>query len=120
MNSRLNFRALAAWLLLSITPLAIAQFAATGAVSGRVKDPSGAVVQDASVQLIDKGTKIARTIKTNDEGRYSFNNIPPGTYDVTVAKPGFSEERLRDQQVDVGQALTLDFSLTVGTTATTV
>jgi hypothetical protein len=120
MNSKRNFRALAAWLLLAITPLAIAQFAATGEVAGRVKDPSGALVQDASVQLIDKGTKIVRTIKTNDEGRYSFNNVPPGTYDVTVAKTGFSEARLKDQQVDVGQALTLDVSLVVGTTATTV
>jgi hypothetical protein len=120
MNSRLNFRALAAWLLLAITPYAIAQFAATGEVAGRVKDPTGAVVQDASVQLIDTGTKIARTIKTNSEGRYVFNNVAPGNYNVTFTKTGFSEDRLKDQQVEVGQALTLDVALTVGTTATTI
>ena len=102
-----------------MAPLAIAQFGSTGAVSGQVKDQSGAVVQNASVQLIDTSTKIPRTIKTNDEGRYSFNNVPPGTYDLTVAKQGFAQARLRDQQVDVGQALTLDVSLTIGTTATT-
>lgn len=100
--------------------MAIAQFASTGEVAGRVKDPSGGVVQDASVQLIDTGTKIARTIKTNSDGRYVFNNVAPGNYDITVAKTGFSEDRLKDQQVDVGKALTLDISLTVGTTATTI
>ena len=120
MNSRLNSRALAAWLLLAITPLAMAQFASTGEVEGRVKDSSGAIVQDASVQLIDRGTKIARTIKTNSEGRYVFNNVAPGNYDLTFAKTGFSEDRLKDQQVDVGQDLTLDVSLAIGTTATTI
>ena len=120
MNSRLNFRVLAAWLLLAMTPLAIAQFASTGEVEGRVKDSSGAVVQDASVQLIDTGTKIARTIKTNSEGRYVFNNVAPGNYDLTFAKVGFAQDRLKDQQVEVGQALTLDVALRIGATATTI
>ncbi len=121
MNSRQYFfRALVASFLFAVTPLSMAQFASTGAVSGQVKDPSGAVVQTASIQLIDAGTKISRLGKTNEDGRYSFNNVPPGTYDLTVTSPGFSQAHLTEQHVEIGKALTLDISLTVGAAATTV
>ena len=120
MNFRRLFPAHIAFLFLAGASLALAQFASTGAISGLVKDPSGGVVQNADVQLLDTGTKIARTIKTNGEGRYSFNDLAPGRYDVSITSQGFSKSELKNQQVEVGQALTLDVALSVGTAATTV
>jgi hypothetical protein len=97
-----------------------AQSAATGAVSGQVKDEQGGTVPGAEVKLTDTATNTARTTSTNDAGRYNFSNVPPGTYDLTVAKPSFTLAKLKEQTVDVGQALTLDVNLAIGATTTTV
>jgi hypothetical protein len=97
-----------------------AQSAATGAVSGQVKDQQGGAVVGAEVQLIDLGTNTSRTTSTNDAGRYSFNSIPPGTYDLAVSKPSFTLARVKEQKVEVGLALTLDVELAIGATTTTV
>ena len=61
-----------------------------------------------------------RSTTTNDVGRYDFVNVPPGKYDLTVAKPGFTQAKVSGQTVQVGLALTLDIVLQVGGTATTV
>jgi len=100
--------------------VAMAQSVSTGAVSGQVTDQQGAAVAAAEIQLIDLATNTTRTTTTNDIGRYSFNNIPPGSYDLTVAKPSFALTRLKGQRVDVGLALTLDVVLGLGATTTTV
>ena len=98
----------------------MAQSAATGAVAGLVKDQQGAPVPGAEVQLTDLSTNAPRITATNDAGRYSFNSIPPATYDLTVTKPSFALAKVKDQTVEVGQALTLDVELAVGATTTTV
>jgi hypothetical protein len=53
-------------------------------------------------------------------GRYTFVSVPPAVYDVTVTKSGFTTGKLSGQKVDIGQALTLDVTLQVGATTTTV
>ena len=85
-----------------------------------MSDSSGAAVTGAAVSLIDVTTNAARGTTTNDAGRYDFVNIPPGQYDLTVTKPGFSLGKVKAQQVQVGLALTLNVALQVGSTATTV
>ena len=77
-------------LLLCFSPASNAwgQAVATGTVSGIVTDPSGGVIVDAGVTLTETTTNIERKVTTNDTGHYSFPNVPPGVYDVTVAKQG--------------------------------
>src|ERR1700733_14622810 len=99
---------------------AVAQSTAAGTVSGKVADAQGAAVVGADVTLIDTNTNIERTTTTNGAGRYSFINVTPGVYDVTASKTGFTRTRISAQTVDVGLALTLDVTLQVGATATTV
>jgi hypothetical protein len=74
----------------------------------------------AAVRLTDTATNAALTTQTNVAGRYTFVNVPPGRYDLTVTKQGFSAFRAAGQQVQVGELLTLNARLEVGTTATTV
>src|SRR5262245_32528705 len=60
-----------------------------GSVVGTVTDPSGAVIPGASVTLTSKQIGVNRTDKTDEGGRYSFVNVLPGNYDVTVNATGF-------------------------------
>lgn len=111
--------ALLAIVLLTAPVPAFAQ-AATGTLIGQVTDPQGAAIVGAEVRLTDPATNSQRTALTNEAGRYTIVNVPPGTYDVTIAKPGFSVSKLKEQKIDIGQVLTLDVALQVGATSTTV
>lgn len=60
-----------------------------GSVTGRVADPSGAVIPGATVILTDTSTNISQTLESNPAGLYIFNNVTPGTYSLAVTKEGF-------------------------------
>src|SRR5260370_22729364 len=66
-----------------------AQTVTTGTVIGTVTDPSGAAVLDATVVLRNKATNGQATQKTNSAGQYTFVNVAPGEYEVTVKRDGF-------------------------------
>ena len=58
----------------------------TGAIEGTVTDPQGAIVPNASVTAREvEGTNLTRTVTSNDEGQYKLAQLPPDTYEVTVA-----------------------------------
>ncbi len=90
-----------------------AQSTSTGTIAGTVTDPSGAVVNGATVTLTDTATKSARQASTNDAGRYIFVDVPPGAYDLTIAKQGFSTTKTQTT-VTVGVTLTLNMALQIG------
>ena len=94
--------------------------ASTGTLTGQVSDAQGAVIPGATVKLLDPATNAVREITTNDVGRYTLPNIPPGDYTITVSKQGFTAARLSGQHVEVGETLTLNVPLTVGAATTTV
>jgi hypothetical protein len=99
---------------------ALGQATNTGTVVGEVEDQSGAVIADASVTLINSsaGTKLATA--TNGTGKYIFPNVPPGIYEVTVIKSGFSTAKVSSLTVSVGTQATANVKLNVGSTAQTV
>ncbi len=99
---------------------AMAQSVSTGTVVGQVLDPQGAAVVGAVVTLIDKSTNTPRSTTSNDTGRYIFIDVPPSNYDLTVAKDGFSQTKILNQTVTVGQQLTLEVKLKVGAASETV
>jgi hypothetical protein len=108
-------------LMCLLTPVgAWAQAVATGTVHGVVTDPATAVVVGATVTLTDTSTNAARTATTNDTGRYVFPGVPPGIYELSVAKTGFRTTKFANQEVTVGTALTLDAKLELGSTIETV
>src|SRR6202050_2592202 len=92
----------------------------TGTVVGQVLDPSGASVAGATVTLTDKATGAARSSTTTDTGRYVFTEVPLGHYDITVTKEGFTQAKVADQEVQVGQSLTVNVSMKVGSASTTI
>src|SRR4051794_40401982 len=75
-------------LLLLCTSGAMAQF--TSSIQGIVTDGSGAVVEDAAVQVTNVDSGIIREAKTSSEGLYRVINLGSGTYRVSVQVPGFA------------------------------
>ncbi len=84
-----------------------------GSVSGTVTDPSGAVVPGATV-TIKNSTGFNQTGKSDSKGVYAINGIPPGSYDISVAAPGFKAFAAPGVSVPAGDVLPLDASLEAG------
>ena len=83
-------------------------------IQGTVKDPSGAVVPNATVTARNPGTNVSRNATTNEQGFYRIINIPPGDYEITVEAANFKKAVLPKVTVTIGQAAELDVSLEAG------
>jgi len=68
----------------------VAQGTDLGTIRGTVKDPSGAVIPNASVTIADQATGTLRHTETNANGEYQMFGLPSGTYKVTIAAPGMT------------------------------
>ncbi len=97
-----------------------AQTAVTGAITGYVKDPSGAVLTDASVEATNTATAVTDQTTTNLVGLYRFPSLLPGTYSITVTKAGFEKYVRQDVTVEAGTAVPIDATLTIGAATATV
>ncbi|HTA41483.1 MAG TPA: carboxypeptidase regulatory-like domain-containing protein, partial [Bryobacteraceae bacterium] len=90
-----------------------------GSLVGVVHDPMAMVVSGASVKLTSPYGD--RTTTTNAAGEYSFLNLVVGTgYNLDVTQPGFAPSIAKNITVGVNQQTRQDFTLAIGTTATTV
>ncbi len=91
-------------------------------LTGVVSDPSGAVVPNATVKLINEQTASTRETVTNTEGYYSFASVAVGnfTYKLVVEAKGFSTYEAPGLQILGGEKRNLNVELKVGTAAQTV
>ena len=91
----------------------------SGTINGSVKDPSGAVVSHASVQLRNPVTGYQQSTLTDNSGAFRLNNIPQNNYRLMVSAPGFAAAT---QEVDVrsSRPLNVDLSLTLAEASTTM
>ncbi|MGA8030112.1 MAG: carboxypeptidase regulatory-like domain-containing protein, partial [Bryobacteraceae bacterium] len=91
---------------------ALAQFSAS--LQGTVTDPSGAVVPGAHVKLLNNGTQATQETTASDQGFYRFNQLPAGTYTLTVDAPGFQTATITEVQLAADIAQTKDATLQAG------
>ena len=110
--------ALGAFLLLLYCSSLSAQVSG-GTLSGTVVDPSGAVVPNAHVTILNAGTGIARSTTTNGSGFYTTPNLNPGNYQVTVDAQGFARST-EQTLITVGQEAELNIHLGVAAQQSTV
>ena len=84
----------------------------TASLRGRVTDPSGAIVPGASLKLTAQsgGTHMATA---SAESGYEFKNLPPGEYEIEVTASGFAPYTKDAVEVNPGQSLVLNISLSV-------
>lgn len=92
----------------------------TASVNGVVRDPSGAVIQNARIVLANVDTSIENTTLTNGAGAYAFLNIQPGRYTLEATASGFKPEQLSAITLTVSQIADIDFSLAVGATTSAI
>ena len=88
-------------------------------LSGRVTDPEGRVVQNATVTTTQLATDITRNAVTDSEGRFRFPYLAVGSYQITVDQPGFSPVT-RNVALTVGADFHLPLSLAVASTETSI
>lgn len=99
---------------LIVAPAAWAQSQATTAtIEGVVMDESGAVVSGAEVEVRRPATGWVQTRTTDSSGRYVFNAVPVGTYDVTVTMSGFQPVKYEGVSLTVGARVPLDVTIRV-------
>src|SRR6266571_1706972 len=91
-----------------------------GAINGTITDPSGAVVAGANVKATNTGTGIVLSTVSTSGGAFTFQDIPLGTYKVSVAAAGFSAYTVDNVQVVAGTIYTLPIKLSMAKQATTV
>src|SRR5688572_23351448 len=70
-------------------PTAAVAQSVSGTILGTVTDPSGAIVADAKVTVINEGTGLTRTVTSDRNGEYVVPSIPTGRYTVTAEVAGF-------------------------------
>lgn len=91
----LSLLAVAGFLANTTAPIAHAQSAVTGALSGTVSDGTGAVVPGATVVVVDTATDSKQTVKSNAEGRYTVGLLKPGLYRVTASAESLKSDTLQ-------------------------
>jgi hypothetical protein len=106
-------------LLLLITPIGLSAQSA-GKLTGTATDKTGGVIPNAAVVLTEDSTHTTYKSVTTSQGIYSFPEVAPGTYSVTVSAPGFKEYSQTGVRIDVGQAVTVNASLPIGATSEVV
>jgi hypothetical protein len=93
---------------------AFAQTSGTGALTGTVTDPSGAVVSGATVTATSSNTNQFRTTTTDSSGVYNFALLPPGNYSVKVTAAGFKSAEVTSVTVNVAETPVLNEKLEIG------
>src|SRR6202167_6555024 len=86
---------------------------------GTITDSSGAVIPGATVSIVNKATSLTTSQTAGGNGEYQFQQVVPGTYVITSKGTGFGSQ---SKQADllVNQPATINFKLTVQSTAVTV
>src|SRR5437868_7148075 len=100
-------------LLFAIATLSFSQNGPTSSLSGSVADPSGAVLSGAALELINTATHLSRHANSDSQGRFLFNLIPPGVYDLTVSATGFQTVTHQGIVLDVDLPGTIHVTLPV-------
>ena len=94
--------------------------ATTGSITGRVTDPSGAVIPNVDIKATEVNKGISFDGRTNGIGEYVVLNVTPGTYKVTASASGFATGEVFNAVIAIDQKLPLNFTLKMGAGNTTV
>jgi hypothetical protein len=91
-----------------------------GSITGTVMDPSGSAVVGVSVTARNVATSIVTAAVSGSAGDYTIPLLLAGTYEVSAEQTGFKKYVEPSVVVDVGQTVSLDIHMQVGTATQTV
>jgi Carboxypeptidase regulatory-like domain len=85
----------------------------TSAIEGQVTDATSAAIPGAMVTITSRDTGLQRSLKTDNQGRFNFPQLNPGTYSVKVQAEGFDPQQSDIVFAGLGQKQTVNFTLRV-------
>jgi len=88
--------------------------AQNASITGRITDPSGAVIPGARVSMFSETRGVEMTGESNEQGYYNLVQLMPGTYTLGVQKEGFATQRQTGMTLEVNQVARIDLVLRVG------
>ena len=99
-------------LFLIATPMLHAQDT-TAKILGQVADSSGALIPNAAVTVTNTATGVVTTKQSDSRGAYEFLQLPIGSYTVSAAKDGFTQESSPVYELGINKTQRVDFKLPV-------
>jgi hypothetical protein len=106
-------------LILALTVPGLHGQVQNGTITGTITDPAGAVLPDANVTLTGKATGLILHTLSSKDGIYTFAQLIPGDYTVTVEQQGF-QKAAAEISLTVGQTANLNIPLSIGSETQTV
>lgn len=85
-----------------------------GTIAGSVTDEKQAVIPNATVTARNTETNISRKVQTDSDGRYRFENLPVGSYEVTVESSGFAKHVQSGITLLLSQTAVIDITVKPG------
>src|SRR5690242_777517 len=92
----------------------------SGNVTGTVFDPTSATVPGATVVARNTATGVENTTTSTSAGGYRFENLPIGTYTISVTAPGFTKAEVENVRVELNATVTANLTLAIGQATTSV
>ena len=109
-----------ALLFLMWSPSVLRPQSTNASLTGRITDPSKALIADARITAISAGTNARYETTSNESGEYYLANLPPDLYRIEIEKSGFKKLIKPDVTLHVQDALEINFEMTLGTGSETV
>src|SRR6266436_2788012 len=117
-SGRHNMRAYrGAWLIVAtffFVHLPLRAQEARSTILGRITDPTGSVIVNATVEAANIDTGVRSTAQTNANGDFLLPFLIPSPYSLAVEAPGFKRSVRPQIQVRVDQHITIDMALEIG------
>ena len=108
LRTTLSIAAVVGSLLFPCSQVAFGQGETTSAIVGQVTDATNAAIPGATVTITNRETSLQRSAKTDDEGRFNFPQLKPGTYSVKVEAGGFGPLQSDNVLSGLGQKQTVN------------
>ncbi len=105
-------------MLIGVGPLAAQT--SKGILAGIVRDPSGALVANASLTAVNQDTGETRTTNSSGDGAYRMEALTAGRYTVSVTQAGFKLFKITDLPVNTSVVTSQDITLVTGGTSEVV
>jgi hypothetical protein len=97
-----------------------AQSGTSSALAGSVADKSGAMISNAQIKATEMNTGAIRVVQSNEDGRFLFSQVNPGTYRIEVNAAGFGSGESQPVNVSVGQTAAVNFTLSLAATSQSI
>ena len=94
--------------------------ATSGSIAVNLRDPQGALVSRANIEVTSQETGLVNQTETDSTGIGRVNNLPPGHYVVSIQQAGFSTFRTRPIELHIDEKLRVDIALKLGQATETV